>query len=343
MGSIKRSGLQQAALLCVMLCAPLQLLQAADAPKVADTRAITERKLEAAQQRLDAAAREVADLSMSMSDDAMPGLKHLMTSRGAVLGIGIGAGRDEGQGGVEVVSVSPGGGAADAGLQVGDVITEVNGKALQRKDDSSPREQLLSAMRATQPGDKVRVRYLRAGKTQTATVVAHAPAARMFDMPFVAGTLARRLEDLPMMFRESDGVFGSAEMVALTPKLGQYFGTDKGLLVVRAPGDDRLKLEEGDVIVDIDNRVPESAAHAARILGSYEPGEKLRLNVLRMKKHMTLEVDVPAEPEGRFRRRFERSRIVPAPEAGPMPSPTMLPLPPAAPGAIVIRTLNETV
>ncbi len=30
------------------------------------------------------------------------------------------------------------------------------------------------------------------------------------------------------------GVFGSAELVPLTPKLGQYFGTDKDLLVVRA-------------------------------------------------------------------------------------------------------------
>ena len=32
-----------------------------------------------------------------------------------------------------------------------------------------------------------------------------------------------------------EGVFGSAELVPMTPKLGQYFGTRHGLLVVRAP------------------------------------------------------------------------------------------------------------
>ena len=39
---------------------PLQWIHAADAPKPADARAATQAKLEAAQQRLDAAAREVA-------------------------------------------------------------------------------------------------------------------------------------------------------------------------------------------------------------------------------------------------------------------------------------------
>ena len=70
------------------------------------------------------------------------------------------------------------------------------------------------------------------------------------------------------------------------------------------------------MIVDIDGRVPESAAHAARILGSYESGEKLRLNVLRMKKRLTLEVEVPADsPERKFHRRMERSRLGPDEDA----------------------------
>ena len=109
-----------------------------------------------------------------------------------------------------------------------------------------------------------------------------------------------------------EGVFGSAELVPLTPKLGQYFGTEKGLLVVRAPADSRLKLEDGDVIVDIDGRTPASPSHAFRILGSYQPGEKLKLNVLRMKKRMTFEITIPetaargerASTVAHFERRF---------------------------------------
>ena len=67
---------------------------------------------------------------------------------------------------------------------------------------------------------------------------------------------------------------------------------------MRAPEDSRLKLEDGDVIVDIDGRTPSSASHALRILGSYQPGEKLKLNVLRAKKRMTFDVTVPEDGVG---------------------------------------------
>ena len=111
------------------------------------------------------------------------------------------------------------------------------------------------------------------------------------------------------MFMRGEGVFGSAELVPMTPKLGQYFGTETGLLVVRAPEDSRLKLEDGDVIVDIDGRTPASPSHALRILSSYQPGEKLKLNILRTKKRMSFEITVPENARGRSAStvaRFER-------------------------------------
>ena len=70
---------------------------------------------------------------------------------------------------------------------------------------------------------------------------------------------------------------------------------ETGLLVVRAPDDSRLKLEDGDVIVDIDGRTPSSPSRALRILSSYQPGEKLKLNVLRAKKRMSFEITVPED------------------------------------------------
>ena len=70
----------------------------------------------------------------------------------------------------------------------------------------------------------------------------------------------------------------------MTPKLGQYFGTDKGLLVVRAPATPGMRLDEGDVILSIDGRTPENPRHAFRILGSYEPDEKVKVDVLRQRK-----------------------------------------------------------
>lgn len=44
------------------------------------------------------------------------------------------------------------------------------------------------------------------------------------------------------------GPLTDMELVTLTPRLGSYFGTDQGVLVVRAPAGGALKLEDGDVI-----------------------------------------------------------------------------------------------
>ncbi len=151
------------------------------------------------------------------------------------------------------------------------------------------------------PGEKVQLRYRRDNKVATATVTAQTPD-RLFAMPPMAlrGKFATAAVPAfpmgPLGAIRAVGVFGSTELVPLTPKLGQYFGTEKGLLVVRAPVDSRLKLEDGDVIVDIDGRTPSNPAHAFRILGSYQAGEKLTLNVLRQKKKMSFDITVPDEP-----------------------------------------------
>jgi hypothetical protein len=70
--------------------------------------------------------------------------------------------------------------------------------------------------------------------------------------------------------------------------------TETGLLVVRAPDDSRLKLEDGDVIVDIDGRTPSSPRSAAHPV-VVSAGEKLKLNILRTKKRMSFEVTVPED------------------------------------------------
>jgi hypothetical protein len=303
---------------------PLQWIHAADSP--VDPRDM-EAKLEAAQQRLDAAAREVADLSMSLSDQVMPRDMLIMSRQRSQLGIAIGRPEDDARrDGVEILSLSPGGGAAAAGLQVADVLTEVNGKSLQQKGKgSSPRAQLLAALRETEPGEKVTVTYKRGDKNASATIVTQAAARPAFDLPIPPASLSA-FGPAHVLLRDSKGIFGAAELAPLTPKLGEYFGTDKGLLVIRGPGDDRLKLEEGDVIVDIDGRIPESPAHAARILDSYEPGEKLRLNVLRMKKHLILDVEVPADARRqKIQRRLEGAHF---PEHPAVPAPVVMPLPP---------------
>jgi len=255
----------------------------------------TQQRLESAQKRLEAAAREVAELSMSMSDRFMP---YPGVPTRAMLDVNIRAsGRgDDDIKGVEILGVSPGGAAAAAGIKAGDVIVEFDGRPLAGFDGGSPSSKFLRAMREVDPGEKVTLNYLRDGKSASAIVTARASENRLFTMPALPplpGQPPGPPDGPRFAFFRAMGVLGSAEFMPLTPKLGQYFGTDKGLLVVRAPTDTRLKLEEGDVILDIDGRVPTSPAHALRILGSYQPGESLKINALRMKKRIVLDLQLP--------------------------------------------------
>jgi S1-C subfamily serine protease len=85
------------------------------------------------------------------------------------------------------------------------------------------------------------------------------------------------------------------QLMTLSPGLGRYFGTDKGVLVVRAPTRSDFKLQDGDVILSIDGREPTSGAHATRILASYQAGEKVMLHVMRERKPLSLEVTLPEQ------------------------------------------------
>lgn len=345
------------ALLAVAAAVAMATATAAEVEKKpAESQAEIEKKLEDARRRLDTAAREVAELSMSMSEHSVPQMRHFnpFAPSRAMLGVNLGPRGEELSEGVAVVSVSPGGAAESAGLKAGDVLLAVGDKQLKRDGNMSARDVLMKEMGEVKPGEKVELRYRRDKKVATATVTAEGPD-RLFSMPFpVRGRVgtAAGMPLSPLAAMRVVGAFGSAELVPLTPKLGQYFGTEKGLLVVRAPTDSRLKLEDGDVIVDIDGRTPSSPSHAFRILGSYQAGEKLTINVLRQKKKMSFDITVPDQPAAARTGPFIFHQQFDGPEMGlqdsimigPGPGPHPMPLPPPPPGSRregVISILDE--
>jgi len=123
----------------------------------------------------------------------------------------------------------------------------------------------------------------------------------------------------------------------ITPKLGAYFGTTDGVLVVSAPDNAAFKLEDGDVIQAIDGRKPDDGPHALRILRSYKSGEKLSLSVLRQRKPLSLAVTMPDRPDFDEQFGFGVPAEPPMPAVPAMPSvppgPTRAPMPPpGAPG-----------
>ena len=292
-------------------------------------RAEIERQLHEAQEQLERSAQKVAELSMSLNDEV--GQTVMRFEHGgshAALGINIGAveRRSADVQGVRILSVSPGGPADLAGLKAGDVIVSFAGQSLAGEGAIPPPQRLLAAVRQAKPDQPVPLEYRRDGKSNTVQIVpknlvesmAELRLADLGDlgdlehleqldnmgdmhgmrgMPGMPGMPALpRVRPFPAGMHDADG-FGSAELVELSPHLGQYFGVEKGLLVVRAPHDERLKLQDGDVIIDIDGRVPGGVTHAYQILRSYRVGETLKLHIMRQQKRIELPIEVPDPAE----------------------------------------------
>jgi S1-C subfamily serine protease len=250
----------------------------------------TQAELRAARQQLEDAARRIAELSGT----AGPG-DFVAIGRRAVLGIGI---EDE-ENGVRVVGVTPGGGADRAGIETGDIVTAMDGAALDAGEGGSPSEVLIAQMDNVDPGDTVVLTIVRDGEPRDVEVEAQASRAQGFAYALPRGRRGEGPRMVPpLMFTRSIGRWADMELVELTPGLGAYFGTEEGVLVVRAPRDETLGLQDGDVILEISGRMPMSVGHALRILSSFEPGEQLELTIMREQNRRTLTVDIPPRANG---------------------------------------------
>ena len=291
---------------------------AADGTAVASAPAATpgsdlETQLSAARQKLEAAARDVAQLSSQLGQTAMAHMQSLRTR--AVLGIQLQVEPSANEQGATITGVSPGGPAADAGVAKGDVIVALNGAPI--TGPNAGRE-VVERMAAVSPDSKVALKVMRDGKPKEFQITPRANVVDFFPgfngpSPGRPGRPGRPWEPIEMRPAPPGGVgaiFEGMELADLSPALGQYFGTSQGVLVIRVPRDEAfLKLQDGDVILSIDGRVPENGSHAARILRSYQPGEKIHLKIMRQKKTLELAGTLP-----------ERHHFVPGPGPGqPIP------------------------
>jgi putative serine protease PepD len=82
----------------------------------------------------------------------------------AYMGVSLNDSTTAGRGGALIAEVASGGPAADAGLEVGDLVVEVDGQAVGGSDD------LVGRIRDHQPGDKVTLKVVRDGRERTVTV-----------------------------------------------------------------------------------------------------------------------------------------------------------------------------
>lgn len=299
-------GIMASFALAATLAAPAAVAQPAPetppAPPAAreEDRAAAEARLREAEERLKAAAREIAELSAQVFADAGLAVEREVVGRArrAMLGVSIGpvgepADREDG---VKVLAVTPGGPADEAGIRSGDVLVALGDQRLDWSGGTSAVDKLLGALREVEPDSEVAMRYRRDGEEAATQVKVRSWSwsGFPFDMESLRGMMPPDAPRPPEFARRFMlDAWGDMELVSLTPGLGEYFKTDEGVLVVRAPSDDTLGLQDGDVIVDVAGRTPADPGHVVRILRSYAPGERLVMTVIRKGQRRQLEADIP--------------------------------------------------
>jgi PDZ domain len=208
-------------------------------------------RLQQARQRLDDAARELADLQSEIG----AGAATFVSERRGVLGIVLGA--PEGDG-VRLLGVAPGSGAEAAGLMAGDVIVAVAGSPVA---GSIPN--LTRALETPSPGDVVAVEYLRGSERASADVTIAEP--RVFQLPLpppdgmgmggVAVGVAMASTEAPTLVQfAANGL----QLHDLDASLGRYFGVGSGVLVLQSA--EGSGLEGGDVLLAIADAAGADAA-----------------------------------------------------------------------------------
>jgi predicted metalloprotease with PDZ domain len=284
-----------------------------------DTEADFEEQMREAEAGLAEAAQRIAELSQERLG-ALGDMKKYEFDISSKPRMGVNISGDENKEpveGVGIISVTPGSPADESGMRAGDIITAVNGESLTAESSFVANRRLLDFMKGVEEGDVLDVEYLRDGKVGTVQIEPRVVPVSTFAWSSSGNVTMPQMPQMPNMhvlppamaqLRLSlggwRGGWGDMEIVELTEGLGRYFGTDSGLLVISAPASNAFKVQEGDVIISIDGREPSSVNQCMRILGSYQPGEKIVLNIMRDKKPMTIEAEIPDGRTGMLREPF---------------------------------------
>jgi membrane-associated protease RseP (regulator of RpoE activity) len=189
--------------------------------------------------------------------------------------------------GIQLGGVTPGGGAAAAGLAAGDTLVGIGDVRL--AGQKNPAKLLLKAMEDVKPGDKVRVTYLRGGNEYVAEIT----TTGMFRSALAS------IEPKLAPWIEEKGIQGIARLM-LDPEtntsvlidvkgdLAAYFGVDSGVLVLHVPSHPD-SLRPGDILLEIASRAPANAKDArARLL---EGDEVKNVRIRRRGQESTLAID----------------------------------------------------
>ena len=239
-----------------------------------------EMQMEEARRALDEAARKLAQLHTTKYGDHK-------SSKRAMLGVLLGDGPM--RGGVELVGVTPGGGAEQAGVLAGDKIVRIGDIDLGSVD--RPMRKLSQFMKGVVPGESVAVVYQRDGEETDAVIVTQAHSSHIMKM--VTSNLQDMDFDFDFDFKDmamphvevSSDVRSADNLMFVEGDLASYFDVDQGVVLTTAP--DGSELKAGDVLLEINGADVGSVADALVALGQEGASE---VRVKRDGREMNIDV-----------------------------------------------------
>lgn len=192
---------------------------------------------------------------------------------------------DEDAAGVNVIGITPDSPAQKAGIKAGDMVTSINGTSLVGDAQQSPGKKLLLKLQEMKAGEELELEMIRDGQQVSVSLIAANRGDHLQSGLKHLESLERDKHQ-PHISHLGIGLDG-VELFPLDEELGKYFGTESGMLILRAPKDKNLPLKSGDVILRIGERSPASPSQTWRILASYDKGESIKLTLMRHGEQVT--------------------------------------------------------
>jgi serine protease Do len=178
--------------------------------------------------------------------------------------------------GAIVAQVMPGGAAAKAGVDPGDVIIQFNGRPVKTSDE------LVKMVVATKPGTNVPIRVLRNKVEKTLNVTVD---ELDLDAEQNQGRRTPQNDQPSADEPQNTGSFGLT-LENVTPQLARRLRLPSGqtgavVTEVDPDGASAGALRQGDVILSVNGKAVASAADAARELGKVQAGRLAQMRVWR--------------------------------------------------------------
>jgi serine protease Do len=156
-----------------------------------------------------------------------------------------------------VSEVSPGGPAASAGLQAGDVITQIDGRKIEFGAD------VVDYVSSQPIGSKVKLTYQRSGRMLTSLVaLGELPGADSNVVAAESGKMGLGLQTLTPDIAQSLGLPGGVKGAVITD-------------VASGSPSERAGFKEGEVVIEVDRKAVSSAEEAVTALRIPRPGGHL--------------------------------------------------------------------